>query len=418
MENLCVRKAAVADLERIMQIFGIAKRFMRSHGNPEQWNGPYPGRELMRSEIDCGHCFVVCDAEKVVGTFCLIFGDEPTYARIEGGRWLNDAPYGTIHRLASDGSIGGVGHCCVEFCYSLIENLRADTHRDNIPMQRLLEKEGFGRCGVIHLADGSPRIAYQKSNPLKNKLQELVCPRFLSEDRYRSGHIRIINALPGTRILGVHIPELKTLARILRKDGKAEATLDSFARQASTSLRPDAADRLCYEEKILWGLLLGSLKGSPEEIFRQVSVFIPYISNWAECDTFCCNAKWKMDSGTLWGFISPYFGSGREFEVRFALIMAMTRFLDVGHMDRTFREIADIRYESIASAYTETKVKPYYVKMGVAWLLATALATDPGKTRCFVGGFGGKGKPLPEDVVKLYVRKARESFRTRNISSL
>ncbi len=418
MENLSVRKAAGEDLERIMQIFGIAKRFMRSHGNPEQWNGPYPERELMLSEIDRGHCFVVCAGEAIVGTFCLIFGDAPAYGRIEDGRWRNEAPYGTIHRLASDGSVRGVGHRCVEFCYSLIENLRADTHRDNIPMQRLLEKEGFGRCGIIHLADGSPRIAYQKSNPLKNKLQELVCPRFLSEDRYRFGHIRIINALPGTRILGVHIPELKALAGALRKDGRAEAALDSFARQASTSRRPDAADRLCYEEKLLWGLLLGALKGSPEEIFRQVSVFIPYISNWAECDTFCCNAKWKMDSEILWRFISPYFGSGREFEVRFALIMAMTRFLDAGHMDRTFRKIADIRYESIASAYTEMKVRPYYVKMGVAWLLATALATDPGKTRTFVGDFGGKGKPLPEDVVKLYVRKARESFRTRNISSL
>jgi len=42
-------------------------------------------------------------------------------------------------------------------------------------------------------------------------------------------------------------------------------------------------------------------------------------------------------------------------------LMAMTRFLDAGHMDRTFRKIADIRYESIASAYSETKVKPYYV---------------------------------------------------------
>ncbi len=59
----------------------------------------------------------------------------------------------------------------------------------------------------------------------------------------------------------------------------------------------------------------------------------------------------------------------------------MPRFLDAGHIDRTFRKIADIRYESIASAYTEMKVRPYYVKMGVAWLLATALATDPGKTR-------------------------------------
>jgi len=136
---------------------------MRSHGNARQWDDAYPGRELMRSEIDSGHCFVICERRAVVGTFCLIFGDDPTYGRIEDGRWLNEAPYGTIHRLASDGSVKGVGHCCIEFCYSQIKNLRADTHSDNIPMQRLLEKEGFERCGIIHLEDGSPRIAYQKA---------------------------------------------------------------------------------------------------------------------------------------------------------------------------------------------------------------------------------------------------------------
>ncbi len=418
MESLSVRRAVPADLEQIMQIFERAKEYMRLHGNADQWCGPYPGRELMRGEIECGHCFVICSGDAVVGTFCLIFGDDSTYGRIDDGRWLNNAPYATIHRLASDGTAKGIGHACIEFCYSQIENLRADTHRDNLTMQHLLEKEGFVRCGVIHLQDGSPRIAYQKSNPLKNRLQELVCPRFMNEDRYRNGHVRIINALSGTRILGVHIPELKALAAALCKQGKAETTLEYFARQASMSIRSDAADRLCYEEKLLWGLLLGRLKGSSEEILRQVSIFIPYIANWAECDTFCCNSKWKVDSSMLWEFISPYFSSDREFEVRFAVVTAMIRFLGPSDMDRTLRKSASIKYDSIVSAYSEMKARPYYVKMGVAWLLATALAIDPGKTRAFVNVFGIQGASLPEDVVKLYIRKARESVRTRNIACL
>ncbi len=418
MENLSVRRAVPADLERIMQIFGSAKDYMRAHGNPDQWNGTYPGIELMPGEIESGHCFVICSGDAVEGTFCLIFGDEPTYIQIENGRWLNEAPYGTIHRLASDGTAKGIGHACIEFCYNQIENLRADTHCDNLTMQRLLEKEGFVKCGIIHLQDRSPRIAYQKSNQLKIRLQELVCPRFVNEDRYRNGHIRIINALPGTKILGVHIPELKSLAAAICKQGKAEATLGYFARQASMSGRPDAADRLCYEEKLLWGLLLGRLKGPSEEILRHVSVFVPYIANWAECDTFCCNAKWKIDSCMLWEFISPYFNSDREFEVRFAVVTAMSRFLEPTNMDRTFRKIASINYDGIASAYTEMKVRPYYVKMGVAWLLATALSIDPEKTRAFVNESGIQGHSLPEDVVKLYIRKARESFKTKNIASL
>ena len=42
------------------------------------------------------------------------------------------------------------------------QSLRADTHADNKIMQHLLEKNGFTRCGIIHVADGSPRFAYQK----------------------------------------------------------------------------------------------------------------------------------------------------------------------------------------------------------------------------------------------------------------
>ncbi len=412
---MTVRKAEVRDLERVMEIFEAAKRYMHSHGNVNQWNGAYPQRELMSSEIACGHCYVVCDADNVVGTFCLIFGEDPTYAVIDDGQWKNEAPYGTIHRLASDGSVKGIGHACIEFCYNILENLRADTHEDNLTMQHLLEKEGFVRCGIIHLKDGAPRIAYQKSNKLKNRLQGLVCPRFINESRYREGHLRIINALEGTRILGIHIPELKALAAALCKEGKAEAALEYFERQALTSSRADAADRLCYEEKLLWGLLLGRLKGSSEEIFARVSAFVPYIANWAECDTFCCNAKWKFsdDGEALWDFMLPYWHSRDEFGVRFAVVTAMIRFLDSRHIDRTFKMIAGISYDSIFSSYPEMRIRPYYVKMSVAWLLATALAKDPEKTRAFVNG-----ADLPEDVVRLYMRKARESFRTRDVRAI
>ena len=153
-------------------------------------------------------------------------------------------------------------------------------------------------------------------------------------------------------------------------------------------------------------------RGTSEEIFTRVAAFVPYIANWAECDTFCCNAKWKF-SDELWDFILPYFRSSREFEVRFAVVTAMIRFLDAEHIDRTFSEVAGIKYDSISSAYPGMRIRPYYVKMAVAWLLATALASAPEKTRAFVGSAG-----LPEDVVRLYVRKARESFRTREIRAI
>ena len=50
----------------------------------------------------------------------------------------------------------------VEFCSEKISHLRIDTHEDNIVMQHLIIKNGFRKCGIIHIADGSPRIAYEK----------------------------------------------------------------------------------------------------------------------------------------------------------------------------------------------------------------------------------------------------------------
>jgi hypothetical protein len=66
--------------------------------------------------------------------------------------------------IASDGSAKGVGRTCIEWAFARCSHLRIDTHPDNIIMQRLLEKTGFKRCGIIHvLQDGTPRFAYERS---------------------------------------------------------------------------------------------------------------------------------------------------------------------------------------------------------------------------------------------------------------
>ena len=93
--------------------------------------------------------------------FCYFVGDEPTYHEIDGA-WQNDAPYGVVHRIGSDGAVPGIGQFCLDWCFDRCGNLRIDTHRDNAPMRHVLEKQGFSYCGVIIIDDGSERVAYQK----------------------------------------------------------------------------------------------------------------------------------------------------------------------------------------------------------------------------------------------------------------
>lgn len=154
--------AKEADLPRIMEIYDIAKAYMRASGNPNQWNGAYPDPETLRTDMEKQRLYVYKKDGRIHGVFMLLLEEEPTYSYIEDGSWREEAPYGTIHRLAGDGEVKGLFAKCVAFCEKKVPYLRADTHFDNHTMQHLLEKNGFERRGIIYLKNGDPRIAYQK----------------------------------------------------------------------------------------------------------------------------------------------------------------------------------------------------------------------------------------------------------------
>ena len=160
-----VRGASVSDLERIMGIYRIAQDRMIASGNPLQWGHFYPSEAVIREDIENGNCRVISvrdgSEEAIHGVFAFCEGTEPTYARIDGGEWLNDGPYAAIHRIAGDGEVKGIFDTALRYCRSRSDNLRIDTHQDNRIMQKLIERNGFVRCGTIYVEDGSPRIAYQ-----------------------------------------------------------------------------------------------------------------------------------------------------------------------------------------------------------------------------------------------------------------
>lgn len=156
-----IQKADISQLPRILEIYEKARVFMAESGNPDQWGTGYPPEEMIRQDIRNGKSYVNLEGDHIRAVFYFAVEADPTYSYIEGA-WLNDAPYGVIHRIAVDGSGRGVAAECFAFAAQHCENLRIDTHEKNIPMQRCLAKNGFTRCGTIYLEDGDPRIAYQK----------------------------------------------------------------------------------------------------------------------------------------------------------------------------------------------------------------------------------------------------------------
>lgn len=154
-----VRKAEQTDLPRILEIYASARHFMARTGNPNQWGTTHPPRQQLEQDIRQGDLLVVEDDQGIHGVFFFSLGEDPTYGQIYDGRWHAQRPYGTIHRIASDGS-GGILGTAVAYGKARSDYLRIDTHEDNHVMQHALGKQGFRRCGIIHIADGSPRIAY------------------------------------------------------------------------------------------------------------------------------------------------------------------------------------------------------------------------------------------------------------------
>lgn len=258
---------------------------------------------------------------------------------------------------------------------------------------------------------------------IEEQLTPLICSRFKSDARYREGHIRIINPLPHREVMGLHIPEMKSVAKRLAAGKDVAELLHRFAEESAT---------LTHDEVMVWGFVINAMRCDEVERISYTKEYIPVIDNWAVCDSFCSNAKWlgRMDKEVLWNFLLPYYASGREFEVRFALVTSMCYLLDWVYLPRIFEQIARLKYDEIHSEYISAKeaknsdekgkkrgvtigASPYYVRMGVAWLLATALYKYPDATRAFA-----VSSSLPDDVRRLYVRKARESFRTRNVAAL
>lgn len=158
---LNIRLTKRHDFDTVMEIYRYAREQMRANGNPNQWYDKFPEPSTISDDIDCHNSYVIERDGTVCGVFAFIIGEEPTYKIIEGS-WKNDEKYGTIHRIASNGQIKGVFDLCLKFCESKISNIRIDTHQDNKIMQHLIQKNGFERCGIIYVKDGSPRIAYQK----------------------------------------------------------------------------------------------------------------------------------------------------------------------------------------------------------------------------------------------------------------
>ncbi|EFM24636.1 hypothetical protein HMPREF9225_1772 [Peptoniphilus duerdenii ATCC BAA-1640] len=161
-----IELAKKTDLDKLLKIYREAREFMKNSGNKTQWGDNKPSKETLERDIENKNLYKVVDFDEIVGAFALIYGEDKTYLEIDG-KWLNDEPYATLHRVASSGKARGIMSEIIKFSEEKYENLRIDTHKNNHKMLDKIRENGFTYCGVIKIDDGSPREAFQKIS--KNK---------------------------------------------------------------------------------------------------------------------------------------------------------------------------------------------------------------------------------------------------------
>ena len=191
---------------------------------------------------------------------------------------------------------------------------------------------------------------------------------------------KLTPGFPLGHFIGVRVPLLRTIARSFAKE---EAASQRFLSHLPHSY---------YEEDILHGMLISLVKDY-DRCLDLTDRFLPYVDNWAVCDTLSPKVFAKHKAQLLENILR-WSSSSHTYTCRFGLRMLMTHFLD-DSFSADFLEIpAAIRSEE------------YYVKMMVAWFFATALAKQWEATLPYL-----ENRQLDPWTHRKTIQKAIESYR-------
>ena len=151
------RPAVPEDTEAIMLIVRQARNSLKRH-RVDQWQGDYPTAEAFLSSIECGECFVATHGGRVAAVYCMSHAPEPDYDTLTDGKWSCPDNYCTVHRAAVCAELRGSGlsDMLFEHAERLARDMgacaiRADTHRKNEGMKKLLRRRGFTYKGNVIL---------------------------------------------------------------------------------------------------------------------------------------------------------------------------------------------------------------------------------------------------------------------------
>ena len=209
-----------------------------------------------------------------------------------------------------------------------------------------------------------------------NKIREYLLSN--QDITYRNFTLPLIPNVDEKTFIGVRLPVIKKYAKELPEKDKLEF-LNSLPHQY-------------HEENLLHAFVLSNMKDY-DMFLNYVNAFLPYISNWSVCDTIC-NKNLVKYRPQLIKEIYKWLKSKELYRVRYAVKCLMNYYLGEDFKEEHIQKVAEV------------KLDDYYVKMMIAWYLATGLAKNYDS---FVKAI--KNKQFDEFTHNKAIQKAVESFR-------
>ena len=199
------------------------------------------------------------------------------------------------------------------------------------------------------------------------------------DEQYADFQSRLIPTVPRENMIGVRTPKLREIARQIHKSEWREAFLNEVPHRY-------------FEENQLHGFIVSQNRDF-DSCIAELEAFLPYIDNWATCDQ-TSPLCFKKNADKLLPYIERWLASPHTYTVRFAIGMLMKHFLDERFQPAYAERVAAIRSEE------------YYIKMEIAWYIATALAKQWDSVIILI-----KSRAMDKWTHNKAIQKAIESYR-------
>lgn len=228
-----------------------------------------------------------------------------------------------------------------------------------------------------------------------------------ADSEYKEFNDKIANCQTAPS-LGVRVPDIRKIAKQIVADGWEEymAEMETLGLAGETVMVSSGNNSeaemagsgnvgiqppLLVEEHMLQGIVIGSAKMTDEQRVQHLDAWIPGVLSWGDCDCCVSSFKFMKKNQEFWfGYLSKWLDSGREFEVRVAIVALMQYFINETYIDqvleifaRDYRERAsflDNDLEGTKAASGISDGVPYYIRMAQAWALSVCFVKFRDKT--------------------------------------